>query len=256
MNIKQFFELVMFNVRCTLKSEVSRYALSYLWWIIEPALHFLVLYFVFGVFFEGNKNGDFIPFLFCGVIPWFWFNKSISNGMESIIKGSPIIKDTYIPKYFFSIVSVISDAAKELLVFLILIIVLVLSGFYPNEMWLYLPLVLLLEFLLITSIVSLIAIIVPYFMDLKHIVNSGLQILMFGAGTFYDYKTMPAKFHVFYEWNPTVLLIDMYRDIFMNQKTISFNDYIYVFSFVCLFGGLSLYINKLLDKDIPKVLFR
>ncbi len=253
---KQFRELVLYNVICTLKAESSRYALSYFWWIIEPALHFFILFFVFGIFFNGNKNGDFIPFLFCGVIPWFWFNKSISNGMESIIKGSNIIRDTYIPKYFFPIVSVISDAFKELLVFIILIIVLLLSGFYPSKMWLFLPLVLLLELLLITTIVSLVAILVPYLHDIKHAINSGLQILMFSTGTFYDYRTMPERFHIFYDWNPTVLLINMFRDILMYNKAINVNDYMYILVFVFCFGIISYFANRVLDKDVPKVLFR
>lgn len=256
MRSKQFRELVTFNVICSLKAEVNRYALSYLWWGIEPALHFFILYTVFGVFFNGNSNPDFIPFLFCGIVPWFWFNKSISNGMDSILKGSQIIKDTYIPKYFFPTVSIVMDAFKEFLVLLIVILVLVLRGLYPNEMWLFLPLVILLELLLIASIVYLVSIIIPYFLDLKHIITTGLQVLMFGAGTFYDFKTMPEAYQKFFLLNPMALLINMYRDILMYHKPINTKDYLYILSFACFFGSLSFIAHKYLDKEVPKVLFR
>lgn len=256
MKNKQFRELIFFNVFSNLKAEVSGYALSYLWWIIEPTLHFAILYLVFGVFFNGNENKDFIPFLFCGIIPWFWFSKSIFNGMDVILKGGSIIRDKYIPKHFFALVSVISDAFKELPVLIILIIVLSITGFYPNYLWLFLPLILILQFLFITAIVSLISILVPYFLDLKHIVSTAIQILMFGAGTFYDYKTTPEKFHVFYEWNPIVVLINMYRNVLMYQKPVELTNYFYVLGITCFIGGISYLVHKKLDKDIPKVLFR
>lgn len=256
MKNKQFRELIIFNVFSNLKAEASGYALSYLWWIIEPILHFSILYVVFGVFFNGNQNKDFIPFLFCGIIPWFWFSKSIFNGLDAVIRGGSIIKDKYIPKHFFAFVSVLSDAFKEFPVFIILCVVLLLTGFYPSYTWLFLPFILILQFLFITAIVSLVSIIIPYFLDLKQIVNTVIQILMFGAGTFYDYKTMPEKFHVFYQWNPIVVLINMYRDVLMYQKPIAITNYLYVLFFTCIIGVLSYFTHKKLDKDLPKVLFR
>lgn len=253
---KQFRELVLFSVRTNLKAEVSKYALSYLWWIIEPALHFFILYAVFGVFFGGNNTPNFIPFLFCGIIPWFWFSKSIANGMECIIKGRQIIRDTYIPKYFFPTVSIIQDAIKELFVLLILIAVLLVSGLSPNKMWGLLPIILLLQFLLIASIVYFISIIVPYFLDLKHIITTLLQIIMFGSGTFYDFKTMPEAYQDIFLLNPFALLINLYRDILIYNKPINLSDFMYIFLFVIIFGILSFIAHKLLDKEVPKVLFR
>jgi lipopolysaccharide transport system permease protein len=247
---------VLFNVVCNLKAEVNKYALSYLWWIIEPALHLFILYIVFGIFFHGNSNPNFIPFLFCGIIPWFWFNKSIANGMDAILKGRHIIKDTYIPKYFFPTVSIMMDAVKELVVLFLLLIVLIITGLPPTKTWLFLPLVILLEFLLIASIVYLVSIIIPYFLDLKHVINTGLQILMFGAGTFYDFRTMPEVYHKFYLLNPISLLINMFRDVLMYNKPINFKDYLYILSYVCFFGVLSFIAHKKLDREVPKVLFR
>lgn len=256
MKNRQFRELIIYNVICNLKAEVKKFALSYLWWIVEPALHLAILYLIFGFFFKGNDQERFIPFLFCGLVPWFWFNKSISNGMESILKGRHIIRDTNIPKYFFSTVSIVMDLFKGIILVVILIISLVISGFYPNNLWLYLPLIILLEFLLIASVVYLVSILVPYFQDLKHIINTALQLLMFSAGTFYDYRLMPEVYHKFFLINPIALLINMYRDVLLYQKPIIIGNYFYILLFVCVFGVLSYVVHKKLDKEIPKVLFR
>ena len=256
MRNKQFRELVLFSVKTNLKVEVNRYALSYFWWIIEPALHFFILYAVFGIFFGGNSTDNYIPFLFCGIIPWFWFSKSVANGMECITKGRQIIRDTYIPKYFFPTVSIIQDAVKEFFVLLILLLVLVTSGLYPNEMWLFLPIIILIQLLLTASVVYLVSIIIPYFLDLKHIITTLLQIVMFGSGTFYDFKTMPEQYHDLFLLNPFALLINMYRNVLIHQKAMNIQDALYILLFVVIFGILSFIAHKFLDKEVPKVLFR
>lgn len=253
---KQFRELVFYSIGCNLKAEMNRYALSYFWWIMEPALHLIILYVVFGVFFGQSADPLFIPFLFCGLVPWIWFNKSISNGLDSIVNGRGIIRDKHIPKYFFPTVSIIQDTIKELFVFIILMVILLLSNLYPNENWLFLPLVILLEFLFIASLAYLFSIIVPYFLDLKYIISTILQMAMFGAGTFYDFRTMPEEFHPYFLLNPIVLLINMYRDVLMYNKPINSSDFLYILAFVGVFGGISIILHKLLDKEVPKVLFR
>jgi homopolymeric O-antigen transport system permease protein len=253
---KHFRQLVTYNVICNLKTEVNRYALNYFWWIIEPTLHLLILYIVFGVFFGQSSNSHYIPFLFCGLVPWFWFNKSISNGLDSILNGRHIIRDTHIPKYFFPSVSIIQDTIKELFVFIILIATLIANGLYPQMIWLLLPVVMLLEFLLIASLVFFVSIIIPYFLDLKHVITAILQVVMFGSGTFYDYKMIPIIYQELFLLNPIALLINMYRNILINNTFIDVKNCIYVLSFSFCFGVVSFILHKKLDRDVPKVLYR
>ena len=254
MSNKNFRQLIRYSVKSNLKAEMNRYALSYMWWFIEPALHLITLYIVFGIFLGQNQNTQYIPFLFCGLVPWFWFNKTISNGMNSIIDGKHIIKETYIHKSFFPTVSVVQDTTKELFVFIILILVLLLSGISPTLNWLFLPLVILLEFLLITAITFFLAIITPYFIDLRYLTSAALQLIMFGSGTFYDYKTMPIKYQEIFVLNPCALLLNMYRDILMNNKSLAIKDCFYVLYFVLFFGAINCLLYRKLDKDIPKTL--
>ncbi len=176
--------------------------------------------------------------------------------MESIIKGRQIIRDTYIPKYFFPTVSIIQDAVKELFVWVVLILVLLVSESYPNIMWMFLPILLLLQFLLIASIVYLVAIIVPYFLDLKHIITTLLQVIMFGSGTFYDFKTMPEAYQDIFLLNPFALLINLYRDILIYNKPLHMQSILYIFLFIIFFGILGFIAHRRLDKEVPKVLFR
>lgn len=255
MNLNHFVEHVLYNVQANLKIENKRYALSYLWWVIEPILHFIILYIVFGIYF-GNSDSDYIPFLFCGLVPWFWFSKSISHGLDSILSGQHIIKDIYIPKYFFPTVSILQSTIKEFTVIAILIIILVLSGVYPTLTWLYLPIIIILQFIFIASLVYFLAILVPYFLDLKYVIVTLLQIIMFASGTFYDYKAMPEYYQSLFLLNPMALIINMYRDTLMYHQSISVIDCAYILFISIILGTCSFFLYKKLDKEIPKVLFR
>ena len=67
---KHFWSFVTTKVTLNLKAEASKSYLSYLWWLLEPALFVAVLYVVFGIFLaKGTPN--FVVFLMCGQIPFF-----------------------------------------------------------------------------------------------------------------------------------------------------------------------------------------
>jgi lipopolysaccharide transport system permease protein len=255
MRLSHFRELTFFTIQSNLKAESNQYAFSYIWWILEPMLHFIILYIVFGIYLGSNEN-NYIAFLFCGLVPWFWFNKSISNGLDSIINGKGIIRDTYIPKYFFPTVSLLQSASKEFFVLVLLIVILFLSGIYPSITWLSLPLLVLLQFLLIASLVYLVAIIVPYFSDFKHIISTLLQLLMFASGTFYDYKIVPEAYQELFLLNPMALLITMYRDILIYHKPLEWGACAYIVVLSLLFFAVSFYLYRKLDRSVTKVLFR
>ena len=107
--MKHFAELVAFTVLFNLKAATRNYALGYLWWIIEPVLHLMVLFLVFGVFFGQSAQEHYIPFLLCGLVPWIWFHKSVTGGMGSIVSGRSIIMDADIPKVFFPTVAILNS---------------------------------------------------------------------------------------------------------------------------------------------------
>ena len=47
---------LLIKVRANLTSEMSRTYLSYLWWVVEPALFIAVLYLVFGLMLRRGED--------------------------------------------------------------------------------------------------------------------------------------------------------------------------------------------------------
>ncbi len=253
MKKQTFIDLVLFKTSANLKTEVSKYYLNYLWWVIEPVLTMAIFYIVFGIFLSKGTN-DFVAFLLVGICFWQWFQRSIMNASMSILGGRGLMLQVHIPKFFFPIEVVLRDCFKQ---FFVVFLLLVFLYFYPTGasiMWLWLPLIMIVQVLLILSLAMISAAIIPFFPDLKFIVSTLLQLLFFGSGIFFDINEVVLPKHQLIMYlNPVAGLIKNYRNILIYNETI---DYIYLFNVSIL--SFSLFVLSLLfiikfDSIYPRI---
>ena len=208
-----FFTKLVFN----LKSEASKTYLSYVWWLLEPALMVGVLYIVFAVFLA-RGGPDFIIFLMCGKIPFLWFSKSVKNASGSIIGGRGLINQVSIPMPFFPLLVVFQDSFKQLIVFIFMFIFFAFYGLEVSWVWLSVIFVILTQLLLICSMSLLVAAITPYLPDFKFLIATAMMALMFGSGIFYSYKEVLLPEHQqLFLMNPVANLIKNYRQVLMEN---------------------------------------
>ena len=86
MKLSNLYEAFRLKLQFNLKAEASQNYLNYVWWLLEPALHVTVFYFIFDVLLRRGGEG-FVVFLLCGQIPFLWFSRSVSNASNSIMNG-------------------------------------------------------------------------------------------------------------------------------------------------------------------------
>lgn len=211
--LEVFFTKLVFN----LKSEASETYLGYIWWVLEPAMMVAVFYLVFSVFLSSGTP-DFVVFLICGHIPYLWLSRSLTNSSRSIIVGSGLINQVAIPKPFFPMLDVFQDAFKQSVVFALMLTFIMLYGMTVSWVWLSLILVILTQFLLISSLSLLVAAITPFLPDFKFLIGTVLLALMFGSGVFYSYKDVILPQHQqLFLMNPLADLIRNYRLVLMEN---------------------------------------
>jgi lipopolysaccharide transport system permease protein len=78
----------------------------------------------------------------------------------------------------------------------------------------YAPLfILLVQILLIAACAMVAAVIRPFVPDSGSILGTGMMMLMFGSGIFYDYRSiLNEEQHQWFLLNPMAMLIEAYRD--------------------------------------------
>jgi len=211
--VEVFFTKLVFNI----KSEASQTYLSYVWWLLEPALLVAVYYLVFAVLLA-SRTPDFLIFLIAGKIPFLWFAKSVTNSSRSIIAGRGLINQVAIPMPFFPLLIVFQDAFKQTVVLALMFAFFALYGLEISWVWLSIIFVILTQFVLICAISLLVAAITPFLPDFKYLIATAITALLFGSGIFYSYKdVLSPQYQQLFLMNPIANLIKNYRQVLMDN---------------------------------------
>ena len=245
-------ELVWVKASLNLRSEASIPYLSYAWWIIEPVLQMAIYYLVFAYLLKQGGH-DYVPFLLTGLIPWIWFGRSVSHAQGSIIQGKYLMNQVHIPKIFFPLTFILQDAIKQIIVFILLLIFLVLYGYEFSFGLLWVIPVILVQFLLILAFALTVSVIVPFVRDFSFVIETGLQIMMFCSGIFFNYKSIPAMETKIFFINPMAIILSSYREILMynNVPNIKLLSCVVVLSLMMI--SVALYAFKKLEFIFPRV---
>lgn len=215
--LKMFWDLVWTKARLNLKSEASQNHLRYLWWILDPVLYMTVFYVVFGLLMERGGPG-FIAYLLTGLVPFQWFAKTVQHTSNSIVAGKGLMHKVRISPLFFPLVGIVQNTGKQLLVFVMLAIFLILYGLPPTMHWLAFIPVVLVQLLLMTVVSCLLAMIVPFVRDLTNLVPTGIQFLLFASGIFYTTERIPEEWRSLFFLNPMANILYQYRLVLVENQ--------------------------------------
>ena len=207
-----YIELVWYKVYADLRVEASRGYLGILWWALEPLLYMGVFYIVFGILFQRGSE-DYVAFLLVGLVAWRWFDNTIKLGAGSLLVNSGLMQQVYVPKIVFPTVTVVTNTVKFLVVLTMLLAFLLLYGIDPGSTWLVLPGLLAIQLLFIVALTWLVSAIVPFLPDIRVIIDSGLTLLFFMSGIFFDLESLPLQLADYMRLNPMAILIESYRKV-------------------------------------------
>lgn len=244
--------MVVYRTIAELKTEASRNYLGILWWFLEPALYMLVFYIVFGIGFRRGDEG-FVPFLLCGLVAWKWFDSTIRTASNSISVNSGLIGQVYFPKYILPLSVVLTNTIKFAIIFGLLIGLLLIVGYRPGFAWGWLPLIVLVQFFLVTACALISAALIPFIPDLSYVINYGMTMLFFMSGVFFDVHRMAPEAQEVLNFNPVLLILDAYRGVLLQNEIPSLDHLasVTVVSLILLGVAWPLYLR--LDRLFPKV---
>ena len=252
MRLRTFYDLLIFKTTADLRVEVSRYYLNYLWWILEPIFTMGVFYFVFRVLLnQGIPN--FVAFLLIGLTFWNWFAFSVNNAALSILQGTMLMLQVNIPKVFFPLGTILQDFFKQLFVIALLLVYLLFSPTPVSVTWLALPVLMIIQAILVSAAAILSAMAVPFIPDLKLLIGTVLNLLMFASGIFFSDQIILPQYRYIMYLNPMAGLIKNYRQILMYANWPDWDYLLWVFLASVMLLALALYLLKRFDQVYPRI---
>lgn len=212
--LSRYLVIAFYESYAELRAESRRTYIGYLWWVVDPIASMLVYYLVFEVVFDrGIKN--FSVFLFVALVPWRWFQTTLSGGANSILHSRGVMLQVYLPKAIFPFVTFLSNTAKFLSIFVLLVALLAVLGFPVGPPHLALPFLLLVQALFITGCTFIASALTPFFPDLRMVLDNLVRLWFFLSGIFYPVSDLSPRLQSWFRLNPMATIIEAYREIMM-----------------------------------------
>lgn len=209
----EYRQMIYGLVKRELRGKYKGSVLGFLWTFINPLLQLLVYTIVFSVIMKSNIDQYYI-FLFVALIPWIFFSTAVQGGSTSVTNSADMIKKIYFPREVLPISCVISAFVNMLLSFLVVLAVLLFTGFgIELRLLIYMPVIMLVELIFSMGIAFLVSALNVYFRDLSYILAIVVMAWQYLTPVMYPSSWVPDKLLGVWRLNPLTPIIDAYRDV-------------------------------------------
>jgi ABC-type polysaccharide/polyol phosphate export permease len=211
--------LVVFD----LKHKYTGSVMGVYWSVINPVVLLIIYTFVFSTvlrveFHQHTGPYDFALYLFCGMIPWFATQESLSRCATCLIDHANLVNMPRFPASFVPAHIILSNMLHNILSIILLIAVVgMFTGKLSSTLWV-LPFVIFLQLLLTLGLCWLVSGLNVLFRDLQHMIGNVLLIWMFMTPIFYPSAIFPKEFELLLIFNPMAHLVDNYRELIMKNN--------------------------------------
>jgi ABC-type polysaccharide/polyol phosphate export permease len=188
--------------------------MGFFWSVIHPLVLLAIYTFVFHIVFEirpySKTTDNFAVFLFCGILPWLYFQDTVTRCCNSIVENANLIRKTLFPSEILPVSIVVSNLVPHLIGLGILLVVLAFMGLLN---WTALGMI---PFLLLLSILSLglgwiTAALQVFLRDTLQILSVLMIVWFWFTPIFYTVEMVPAYLKPVMQLNPLAYAVNGYR---------------------------------------------
>ena len=217
-NIYSYRQLLKSNVRKEIRGKYKGSFLGVLWSFVNPLLAALVYAIVFPLILR-NSEPHYVTFIVIGIIPWTYFTTTLMQATTSVLMNAGIIKKVYFPREILPVSINLSGIVNFSISFIIICLFLIFSGIGFSWYILYLPLILLTQFILQQGIIFITSAINVYVRDCEYILNFIINMLFYATPILYSANLFEAsRFKYIIYLNPMATIINCYRDVLYYQS--------------------------------------
>jgi teichoic acid transport system permease protein len=245
---------------------IKRYsgaALGWAWTLIKPAVTIFVLWFAFGVGLRIGGNVDDTPFilwLIAGYVPWFYMSDMITGGAGTLRKYSYLVTKMKFPVSVIPTFVSLAKFAVHLLLMLLVVLIYIIFGRYPDIYLLQLPIYMALMFFSFTVWSLFASMLGAMSKDFINLVHALSQAVFWMSGIIWDINSPHFQeitwLQTILMFNPVTFFATGYRNCFI-YKTWIWDD---PRAFLCFIVPvlvvlvLAIWAYRKLVKEVPDVL--
>lgn len=216
------------------KNIIVRYKQAYLgilWAVLKPLM--LMLIFTLVKSFVGIDSGD-VPYpilTFAALLPWVFFQESVSEGVNSITSNAALIKKIYFPREVFPLTAMVTKLVELGISFVILAGMMLYYQVAPNIYIIWVPIIILYTMLVALGISFFGAAVNVYYRDVGQMLPVAMSLLMYASPVIYPLSLVQKKLlleraagdwsealYRLYTVNPLAGIIDSFQRVMLKNQ--------------------------------------
>lgn len=195
-----------------LKVRYATSALGYLWSVLDPLVMSVIYWFVFTQVFDRTVGEQpYIVFLITALLPWVWFNSSVSDFTRAFNKDARLVRSTAIPRSIWVNRIVLSKGIEFAFSIPVLVLFAIASGATVGWGLLWFPVAMLLQVVLLVGLGLLVAPLCVLYTDLERTTRLILRALFYASPVIYGVRDLPGIFPELAAFNPLSGIFTLYR---------------------------------------------
>ncbi|HEX7017308.1 MAG TPA: ABC transporter permease [Patescibacteria group bacterium] len=194
-----------------IKARYKQSFIGYAWVLLNPLAQLAVYSFVFSLVFRFPSDVPYPIFLFAALLPWTFFQNSITSATQSLVHNDTLLKKVAFPREIipYSVVfSKIIDFLVSCVVFIVFLFIYQVPLAYSA--WLFIPLFLV-HLILTVGISLFLSAANLFYRDIQYLANLLIMLWMYMSPIVYPLSMVPTEYIWLYKLNPMVGIIEGYR---------------------------------------------
>lgn len=202
----------------------KRYAGSYLgavWAMIQPVVTVFMYWFVFdnlGFMRGGMTDVPYVLFLTAGLVPWFFFTESLTNGTMALLEYNYLVKKVVFKISILPIIKIIAATFIHAFFVLVLLVIACIYGYYPSVYTIQIFYYSFCMFIFVLALSYTTCAVVIFFRDLSQIINIVLQIGMWATPILWNINSIGGIWQTIFKINPLVYIVNGYRSAIYERE--------------------------------------
>jgi len=209
------FGLVWALVRRDVSARYRKSILGPTWAIVQPVMYMVVFGLLRGVTGISSEGIPYPIFTFSALVPWTFFSKAVVTSAPSVMMNATLVKKIDMPREVFPLSAVLTAMFDLLMSGLVLAGLMVYYRVTVGWALLWLPVLIAVTATLAFAVGMFLAAFGTFKRDLVMAAPFLMQFWLFASPIIYPLSEVPERWRLLYMLNPTVGLIEGYRNVLL-----------------------------------------
>ncbi len=215
--MRHYIDVMTVLAQRDLKIRYRNSLLGFLWSLLNPLAYMAVLTLVFAFLLHVNIP-NFAAWELSGLLVWRYFSIGTAQSLTAISGNPSLVGKVRLSRYALVLSNNIANLVGAVLEFIVLFPVLMYFGVSLTLFVLFLPVILMMEFVLIFAISLALSSLNLKYRDFYQLWEITLQLGFFLSPIVYDVSLIPQRYLFAYSLNPVTRLIESTREILLQQR--------------------------------------